>query len=127
LRHRALLAIFPLLRVLWLSFARFGSTLPLWARRDQCVWFMIAAHVCSYLRSTHIDMFTCSAYVTFPHEDVEVQLVEVWQRITCDGCKNSNYNILVNLEILDKYPALVLHYSGVLLLLRSCCCVLPAY
>ena len=62
-------------------------------------------------------MFTCSAYVTFPHEDVEVQLVEVWQRITCDGCKNSNYNILVNLEILDKYPALVLHYSGVLLLL----------
>jgi hypothetical protein len=29
--------------------------------------------------------------------------------------------ILVNLEILDKYPALVLHYSeGVLLLLRFC-------
>jgi hypothetical protein len=26
--------------------------------------------------------------------------------------------ILVDLEILDKYPALVLHYSGVLLLLR---------
>jgi hypothetical protein len=34
------------------------------------------------------------------------------------------YNILVNLEILNKfkYPALVLHYSeeGVLLLLRFC-------